>query len=133
MIRDWARAYADLPRDSPRRHIERMLAFWEPHFDDHDVLPIESSGRNAERSPGMVIDLFLDLADLTGEDRWVDAAAELADPVLETFFEETVPRRAHGAACYEAQRGCDALLGGLARLGLRLRDGVDVGPMDTVA
>ena len=67
---------------------------------------------------GLVLELFADLYDITGESVWLDGGIELASTVLEVYFPETLPYGASGIDWYESQTGAAYLIHGLARVAL---------------
>jgi hypothetical protein len=77
---------------------------------------------------GQAIGLFVDLFDLTGEQRWIDGARETAQTALDVYFDAPLPRAATTVDHYESQTRTGYLLYNLVRLALLERDGVDIGP-----
>lgn len=76
---------------------------------------------------GQAIGLFVDLFDLTGEQRWIDAANKITQTVLDVYFDAPLPRAATTVDHYESQTRTGYLLYNLVRLALCNRDGVDIG------
>ena len=68
--------------------------------------------------PGLVLELFADLYEITGESVWLEGGLQLAETVLEVYFPETLPYGASGINWYESQMGAAFLIHGLARVAL---------------
>ena len=67
---------------------------------------------------GLVLELFADLYDTTGESMWLEGGIQLAETVLDIYFPETLPFGASGIDWYESQMGPAFLIHGLARVAL---------------
>lgn len=74
------------------------------------------------RDPANVIAVTTEMARITGEDRWMEAALLHATEALELYFDCPLPRMSTGRSHYEAQQGSGDLVHALARLAL-LADG----------
>ena len=74
------------------------------------------------KDAGSAIELLVDLADLTGEGRFLDDAASLAARMMPIYFDQALPRAAAGVDYYESQCLPGYFLHALARLAV-LRDG----------
>ena len=68
--------------------------------------------------PGLVLELFADLYEITRESVWLEGGLQLAETVLEVYFRETLPYGASGIDWYESQMGPAFLIHGLARVAL---------------
>lgn len=68
--------------------------------------------------PGLVLELFADLYEITGESVWLEGGLQLAETVLEVYFPETLPYGASEINWYESQMGPAFLIHGLARVAL---------------
>ena len=68
--------------------------------------------------PGAVIGLLTELARITGEASWREAALMHATDALELYFDSPLPRVALGRAHYEAQQGSGELVASLGRLAM---------------
>ena len=68
------------------------------------------------KDPGLVLELFADLAGITGDKSWIDAGQPIVAAVLEEYLDRTVPRAATGVDHYDAHHGTGTLLHGLARI-----------------
>lgn len=78
--------------------------------------PVESV---CPREAGMLLALFTDLADLTGDrDRWAPAAAAVTDTALARVFDRLLPRAHSRVDFYESQTVPGRLLYSLARAAL---------------
>ncbi|HHZ92100.1 TPA: hypothetical protein EYN98_18225 [Candidatus Poribacteria bacterium] len=66
--------------------------------------------------PGLVLGLFSDLYDVTGESNWLEAGLDLAADVCDVYFQGLLPLGASGISWYESQLGSAFLIHGLARL-----------------
>lgn len=84
--------------------------------------------------PGLVLGLFADLYDLTGDETWLADGHALADRVTDLYLDVELPRGATNIHHYENQLGTGYLLHGLARLALLEEYGDDcpLGPDYTV-
>ncbi len=87
-----------------------------------DIFPIERVHTEGFKIPasdaGLVLELFADLYDITGESVWLEGANKLAETVLEVYFPDTLPYGASGIDWYESQMGPAFLIHGLARVAL---------------
>ncbi|MCZ6676574.1 MAG: hypothetical protein O7E52_04915 [Candidatus Poribacteria bacterium] len=67
---------------------------------------------------GLGLGLFADLFVMTRETRWLDGGIQLAERLIDIYFDHELPRGAVGIDWYESQMGPSFLLHGLARIAL---------------
>ena len=78
--------------------------------------------------PGLVLGLFSDLYDVTGESNWLEAGLDLAVDVCNVYFQNSLPLGASGISWYESQLGPAFLIHGLARLASLAQTNCILGP-----
>ena len=67
---------------------------------------------------GLGLGLLADLFVITRETRWLDGGIQLAERLIDIYFDHDLPRGAVGIDWYESQMGPSFLLHGLARIAL---------------
>ena len=82
--------------------------------------------------PGLVLSLFSDLYDVTGEYNWLEAGMDLATDICDIYFQNSLPLGASGIDWYESQLGPAFLIHGLARLASLAEDNHVIEPNYTV-
>ena len=78
--------------------------------------------------PGLVLGLFSDLYDITGESDWLEAGLDLAEDVCDVYFQNQLPLGASSTGWYESQLGPAFLIHGLTRLALLAQDNCTLAP-----
>ena len=81
---------------------------------------------------GLVLALFSDLYDVTGESGWLAAGMDLAVDICDVYFENTLPIGASNINWYESQLGPAFLIHGLARLASLVQDDFIIEPNYTL-
>lgn len=87
--------------------------------------PFPRSRRVLSFDAGLALGLFADLYDVTNDDRWLTDGLELAETMIDVYFDATLPRGAANVEWYESQMGTGFLLHGMTRLGLQRKYGTD--------
>jgi len=72
---------------------------------------------------GLGLGLLADLFAVTKEAKWLDGGMQLAEKLIDVYFEAELPRGAAGIHWYESQMGPSFLLHGLARIALLAENG----------
>lgn len=89
-VHDWAIAYRALPREWPRRHVERMLEYWWGNRTEWDLLSLEARGRTDELSAGQTLSYAISLFDaarLLEDAGLVPGLVDTLDDHAETYVE----------------------------------------------
>ena len=100
-----------------RTHDERLLEWAIGVGNLYRGLPFPGTQTMIPaKDPGLVLELYADLAAITGDQPWIEAAQPLVAAVLEEYLDRRVPRAATGIEHYDAHHGTGTLLHGLARI-----------------
>lgn len=127
--KQWDAAYGDF---SSARGALLLLSFYR-HENDSDYLDLAKDVGDGYLNnsfpatatelpagvPGKVIDLLLDLHEITDADKYLDEASDVAASARYHYFRDTkeLPRSATSIDYYESAHGTAELIHGLARLG----------------
>ncbi len=102
---------------------ERCLNFARAVGQHYLNTPMPAGVQFPAMDSGMALGLLADLYALTGEVAWRDGGLELAEKLLDVYFDEQpLPRSAAGWDWYDSQHGPGFLLHGLARIALLTED-----------
>ena len=118
---DWPAAYVGLIYTCALRHggDEALLERAEAIGAAYREQPLPTDETVPAMDAGLALDLIADLADLTGEDRWLTAGTDLADDAIDAYCDRPIPRGATGIDWYESQMGPGFLLHGITHVALR--------------
>ncbi|HOJ09692.1 MAG TPA: hypothetical protein PK733_03760 [Clostridiales bacterium] len=76
---------------------------------------------------GLVLGLFADLYEISGEQNWLSEGLKLADIAIKVYLDKDLPRCATGIDIYESQMLPGFLLNGLARIALLSENRINCG------
>lgn len=81
---------------------------------------------------GLVLALFSDLYDVTGESGWLPAGTDLTVDICDVYFENTLPVGGSNINWYQSQFYPAFLIHGVGRLASLVQDNCIIGPNYTL-